>query len=139
MLIGKLAAKSGFSRDTIRYYEKLGLIEVDAADGLTNNYKNYPQRALDRLTQISELKTLGFTLTEIAPLIASFEQNEQPCSELPAQIDEKIAGIDVKIGLLSQYKHKLEAVREACGSGCGSKVGLPECFNPEAGYVVRIE
>ncbi len=128
MLIGKLAQASGFSRDTIRYYEKLGLIRTDNFDRQSNNYKNYPPQILDRLRQISQLKELGFTLTEIAGLFQSFGSESQPCINLPAQLDEKIALFDKKMALLEQYKRKLLAVRQICNGSCSSGPSLPECF-----------
>lgn len=131
MLIGKLAAESGFSRDTIRYYEKLGLIRADNLNRHDNNYKNYPPQILARLVQISQLKALGFTLTEIDGLLKSFESAGPPCVDLPAQLDAKIALFDTKIALLERYKHKLQAVGEVCDGECNNGPGLPDCFGAQ--------
>lgn len=130
MLIGKLASESGFSRDTIRYYEKLGLLEIKQADRQPNNYKNYSPKILERLEQIRQLKELGFTLAEIASLLEALATQNEPCAELPAQLDQKIGLLDKKIGLLQQYRNKLVAVRAACGGSCGAGQGLPDCFAP---------
>ena len=129
MLIGKLASESGFSRDTIRYYEKLGLISADATTRHENNYKNYPPRALENLAQISHLKTLGFTLSEIAGLLESFESSPAPCADLPEKLNDKIALFDKKIALLKVYRQKLKVVEKACGGVCDSGEILPDCFS----------
>lgn len=129
MLIGKLVSESGFSRDTIRYYEKLGLIRVDESSRHQNNYKNYSPQVLETLVQISQLKTLGFTLAEIASLLKSFEFSNQPCVDLPTKLHEKIASFDKKIALLEQYKQKLKMVEQACNGVCGDRAGLPDCFS----------
>ena len=129
MLIGKLALKSGFSRDTIRYYEKLGLICTDKLNRHQNNYKDYSPKVLDTLKHISQLKAVGFTLTEIAGLLKSFENVSTPCAKLPAKLTDKIALIDLKITLLEQYRHKLSMVEQACNGRCDGGHGLPSCFH----------
>lgn len=131
MLIGKLATKSGFSRDTIRYCEKLGLIQPDNRDCNANNYKNYSPKTLERLVQISQLKGLGFTLAEIGRLLESFENQDLPCNELPAQLDNKIELFEKKISLLQRYKRKLITVKKACDSECGNSKSLPDCFDSQ--------
>lgn len=128
MLIGELASKSGFSRDTIRYYEKRGLLQVAALDRRENNYKNYSPHVLQRLAQIRQFKAMGFTLAESARLFKDFENINDPCSELPLQLDEKIALLDEKMKLLAQHKSKLLELRKACDGSCGSDQGLPDCF-----------
>lgn len=133
MLIGKLASKSGFSRDTIRYYEKLGLICADSSNRHENNYKNYPPKALDNLAQIAQLKTLGFTLSEIAELLETFESSSLPCVGLPEKLHSKIALFDKKIALLKGYKKKLQVVEKACNGACGDEGILPECFSAVGG------
>ena len=131
MLIGKLANESGFSKDTIRYYEKLGLIEVEKIDRHTNNYKNYSIRTLQRLNQISELKSAGFTLAEIVSILQDFDSpNRPPCINLPTKLDDKIANINAKILLLENYKRVLSEIRKSCNGECGTDRGLPDCISP---------
>lgn len=125
MLIGKLAAESGFSRDTIRYYEKIGLLQLGQGDRRANNYKDYSLQVLERLGQIRQLKELGFTLAEIGGLLQALDG--EPCAGLPERLDEKIGLIGEKIALLEQYRSKLTAVRAACDGACGSALGLPDC------------
>lgn len=64
MQIGELSKRSGYSRDTIRYYEKLGLININDKTRNSNQYKNYPEQVLKRLQTIREIKEYGFTLQE---------------------------------------------------------------------------
>lgn len=128
MLIGELAKKSGFSRDTIRYYEKLGLINPDELERDNNNYKHYSQNALEQLTQISHLKSLGFTLKEITGLLHSFEMKDKPCADLPQQLAMKISAFEDKITLLESYKSKLLVIQKACDGECSSDIDLPGCF-----------
>ena len=71
MLIGELAAKSGLSRDTIRFYEKQGLISVSWKERRDNNYKEYSDEVLETLLTIKRVKSFGFTLNEAADLIGT--------------------------------------------------------------------
>tara|TARA_R110000850_G_scaffold277061_1_gene421963 strand:+ start:6387 stop:6788 length:402 start_codon:yes stop_codon:yes gene_type:complete len=128
MLIGRLASSSGFSRDTIRYYEKLGLLEVRRNDRRANNYKDYPPQALERLEQIDQLKNLGFTLVEIKDLFGVLAQEAGPCTNLPEQLDQKLEMLRRKIALLEDYEEKLIKVRQGCNANCGITEGLPTCF-----------
>ena len=126
MLIGELAQQSQFSRDTIRYYEKLGLLAVSQTRRAENNYKHYPQATLDRLLQIQLLKESGFTLCEIQSLLLN--NGKQPsCAGLPAQLTEKIAAIEKKITTLLKFKDALLQIQQACNGGCGTNNGMPDC------------
>jgi len=70
----RFAKKSGFSRDTIRFYEKIGLIKLE--DGLRDRYqfKDYPEGVLKRLPAIRKMKEYGFTLQETKGLFLLFEE-----------------------------------------------------------------
>ena len=79
MLIGILAQESGFSRDTIRYYEKIGLLRLPKKARRENNYNEYSPGILSRLRAIRELKKIGYTLAEIQQVIASYEMGGLDC------------------------------------------------------------
>ena len=104
MLIGELSKQSGFSRDTIRYYEKMGIFTVGLEKRDRNSYKNYSLAGLERLHQIRRLKECGFTLLEIRRLLMPDDSN-QACENLPAQLAEKIIKIDEKLTVFMEYKH----------------------------------
>ncbi|MGH8673564.1 MAG: MerR family transcriptional regulator, partial [Burkholderiales bacterium] len=75
MLIGELANRTGCTRDTIRFYEKIGLLEgrADARSG--NRYKRYDGGLVDRILLIKQAKLLGLTLAEIRQLMQAWEKN----------------------------------------------------------------
>ena len=69
MRIGELARRAHVSRDTIRYYERRGLLgSIDRETG-PNDYKDYPEESFTRLSMIRYLKRLGFTLGEVRQAI----------------------------------------------------------------------
>ena len=129
MLIGELSKQSSFSRDTIRFYEKLGLIQATTFDRKENNYKNYSTDTLERLGQIRQFKELSFTLTEIEGLLDAFGNEPKPCAGLPTKLDEKIDLLNERINLLEEYRTKLFSLRKTCDGKCGSNQGIPDCFD----------
>lgn len=111
MLIGELAKASGCSRDTIRFYEKIGLIELPARARRENNYKDYPADALHTLRSIVSLKGLGFTLEEIREIIVRRQMDALDSRTACNFIEQKIIHLDVQIDKLLLYKHRLNQAR----------------------------
>jgi len=128
MLIGKLSTESGFSKDTIRYYEKIGVIQSNGFVRKANNYKCYTDQTLKRLLHIQKLKTAGFTLTEINDMLDSFSDDIHACSGLPKNLTEKLCEINKKIELLESYKRAIEKIANTCNSTCVLDDGLPTCI-----------
>ena len=126
MLIGELSKRSGFSRDTIRYYEKLKLLVVAPTRGGQSAYKNYTAAALARLRHVQRLKDVGFTLREIRSLLVA-EGEAHACQGLPARLAGKILKIDAQIAALSGFKTSLLEMQALCTGGCDSADGMPSC------------
>lgn len=102
MLIGELSKKSGFSQDTIRYYEKIGLVKLAGSTRLANNYKQNSEAVLSRLQTIEELKVLGFTLKEIKEMLALREDGLLDCQTNTNDVLLKIQAIDEQIEKLQK-------------------------------------
>jgi MerR family copper efflux transcriptional regulator len=103
MQIGELAEATGISRDTLRYYEKRGLLQARRG---SNGYRDYPEEAADLLRYIRIAQTLGFTLQEIEadlPLLAA--PADDSAEALRAALQAKLTEIDRRI-------HGLQALRE---------------------------
>lgn len=105
MLIGEVSEKTGVSKDTIRYYEKLGFFKVSKKARRDNNYKEYPQEVIEKLEIIKRAKHLGFTLSEIQEFMDSW-LNKTLSNE------ERIALFDTRINLINSKIKALEEVRE---------------------------
>ncbi len=122
VLIGELANKSGFSRDTLRYYEKLGMIVPNRTkDG---NYRDYDSDILSIVRFIKRTKELGFTLVEIKAMIPSQNQ-PYTCATVFKNIQSKVNRINEEIDTLNLYKKRLSALGQLCKgdspvSTCGS-------------------
>ncbi len=109
MRIGELAKRTGVSKDTIRFYEKMGLLEEYKQRG-ENNYRDYDEEAVSRLLFIKQGKTLGLTLKEIKTAIEQWDilSDEEKVLTLNAKIRE----IEEKIARFQEYKYYLSAKLE---------------------------
>ena len=107
MLIGEIVSKTGFTKDTIRFYEKRGIIKVNRSDSEWNNYKNYSAENLEQLLLIKRAKGFGFTLNEIAELLGLVEKNEATCDVLLSRVECKLEEIDRKIEELKSFKQMI--------------------------------
>lgn len=114
MLIGELSKRTGLTRDTIRFYEKQGLIMAQPNDVGFNSYKNYTEDIYKRLTIIKRIKGFGFTLKETADLLDLIELNQASCKTVSKQVEEKISVIDQKILELQQIKRMMGQLTTGC-------------------------
>ena len=105
MLINELSKKTGFSKDTIRFYEKQGLLDAAVYSRSKNNYRNYTQEAIDRLNFIKQAKTFGFTLKEIKKIMAEWDSvsPEEAINFIQIKIDK----IESKINQLQDFRDYL--------------------------------
>ncbi len=111
MLIGELAKRSGFSRDTIRYYERIGLLILSGNKRQQNNYRNYPDSALHTLQAIRNLKELGFTLEEIREILVRHSMHALDKSVTMRLVEQKLVHLNSQIDKLVQYRERLEMAR----------------------------
>ena len=118
MLIGELSAKTGFPRDTIRFYEKRGLIQLSRKQRRENNYKEYSEEVLTRLENIKRMKNFGFTLNEISKLLDMIEINEATCNNVGDLVARKIDLLDRKIKDMINFRDQLIAGVKACRDRC---------------------
>jgi len=112
LTIGQVANLTGVSHDTIRLYERYGLI--DEPPRAANGYRQYSMEAVDRLHFIQRTKTMGFTLKEIQELLSIHHSSEQSCGEVRAKSRQKLAQIAEKIQELKQLENALEILISDC-------------------------
>ena len=118
MLIGELSAKTGLSRDTIRFYEKEGFIKIGRKQRRENNYKEYDETILARLNLIKHIKNFGFTLNETADLLSLIAINAATCGEVKNRVNKKVEVIENKIAGLQQLRLQLLSNVQTCRDGC---------------------
>lgn len=112
MLIGEVERAIGISRDTVRYYEREGLIA--GPPRLENNYKEYSADTVERLRFIRQVQELGFTLAEIRQLLSLADSGSIDCCTIAPHVTAKIEDIDAKIAALSDLKARLLSLSSDC-------------------------
>ncbi|SCG66322.1 MerR family transcriptional regulator [Micromonospora halophytica] len=124
MRIGDLAAQAGMSTDTIRFYEKLGLVE---GRRLPNGYRDFPPEVVAWLHYIRTAQTLGFSLAEIAANCARLRDAPDTAQALSALFREKIDVIDARMAELAALRADLVArVDTGCPLRVASRDGNSE-------------
>ncbi len=117
MRIGDLAMRTQCSRDTIRFYQKVGLVSGTRERAGTNNYRDYDERMVNRILLIKHAKVLGFTLAEIKGIIGAWEGGALSHAKKVKLFQDKILLVESKIAELRQVKRyldtKLKALRGA--------------------------
>lgn len=110
MQIGELASQVGVSTKTIRYYEGIGLLpEPDRA---SNGYRDYGQRAVERLRFVKDAQDTGLTLTEIASILELRSQGETTCEHVVDLLERHLRGLDRHIETLRQTRAQLAEMTE---------------------------
>jgi len=117
MKIGELANHAGVNVQTVRYYERRGLLPEP--DRRPSGYREYGTDTLDRLHFIKHAQELGFTLTEIRELLALRLDPHTPAAAVKARAEAKIADIDRKLHDLERIKHALVHLAGRCHGGRG--------------------
>lgn len=107
MLIGELAKATGFSHDTIRYYEKIGLIRVERRARRINGFKEYPERMIDQLRFIRWAKGMGLSLSEIQEMFQMKKDQDLQCEDMKEWAQEKLREMDARIEALKSAREKL--------------------------------
>ncbi len=128
MLIGELSNKTGLSRDTIRFYEKQGLITVGRKERRDNNYKEYTESTLQRLLTIKRIKWFGFTLNETSEFLELIEYNGASCANVTQKMLEKVATIERKIKDLEEIKLSMLKGVEKCQNCCSNATDSKNCL-----------
>ncbi len=110
--IGVVAVRCGLTVDTIRFYEKQGLIAKPARS--QGGFRLYEQDAVERLSFVSQAQTLGFSLEEIRELLLLRNAGEETCSHVHDLLDEKLTVIHAKITELRKLERHLKEAKGRC-------------------------
>ncbi len=123
MLVGELARRTGCSKDTIRFYEKKGLIRIGPSERRKNNYKEYSREVLERLLVIKEITQYGFTLRETADVLELIDHNRASCARGRDRMVAKIEAIDQKIAELQRTRALLSEASRRYARSPGGEPG----------------
>jgi DNA-binding transcriptional MerR regulator len=135
---GQLAELAGVNIQTLRYYERRGLL--DTPPRRPSGQREYPEGAVRLLRTIKAAQRLGFTLAEIEELIA-LSEHRRGTGELQRRARRKVAEVDARIGQLQQMREALLTVAAAdcnsltdCSCGLGSPLPALEPTGPDGDH-----
>jgi MerR family mercuric resistance operon transcriptional regulator len=122
LTIGRLAKEAGVNLETVRYYERRGLLPRPPRS--ESGYRLFPDEAVGRLRFIRRAQELGFSLKEIRELLSLRVSRTANRSDVRRRAEAKIADIDSKMSSLASMKKTLRKLKRVC-SGCGPVAECP--------------
>lgn len=128
--IGQLARRAGVGVQTVRYYERNGLVAPDARTD--SGYRLYSDEALARLAFVRNAKALGFSLKEIGQLLSLRLDPASSCSDVRSQAEARLQDVEARLRSLERIRDTLRRLADAC-SGRGTVAACPilEALQPE--------
>jgi MerR family transcriptional regulator, copper efflux regulator len=123
LTIGKLAKDAGVNLETVRYYERRGLLPKPPRS-TSSGYRQFPEDAARRLRFIRRAQELGFSLAEIGELLSLRVSRTSTSGAIRTRTEAKIADIDSKIRTLESMKKSLQRLTKAC-DGCAPMADCP--------------
>ncbi len=105
MKIGELAGACSVSSQTIRYYERRGLLALAKRD--PNGYRSYDERAIERVRFIQRAQASGLTLAEIAGIIQVRADGSAPCAHVDGLLRSKLTEVDSRLRELRELRCEL--------------------------------
>lgn len=112
LTIGQVAKSYSISRDTLRLYERYGLIQPPIR--ATNGYRQYSQQTIKQLKFIIRAKKIGFTLTEIQELLAIDQSADNSCINVKQRCLSKLEHVCLKIKELQALERGLKKIIHNC-------------------------
>jgi DNA-binding transcriptional MerR regulator len=126
---GELARAAGVSTDTLRHYERKGVLGAPRRSA--NGYREYPPEALARVLLVRRALAFGFTLDELARVLGTRERGGAPCREVRALAASKLAEVESRLSELRTLRGELRAIlgewdERLSSAADGGRAGLLE-------------
>ena len=127
LTIGKLAEACQVNVETVRFYERKGILKQPKKQGA---FRYYPDEYIARIRFIKRSQELGFTLSETKELLDLKIKNHSKCSDVLSHTEEKITEVTKKIEDLKKMKKSLESLANCCEDASIPLSDCPilECF-----------
>ena len=130
LTIGQVPKRSGIGLETVRFYERKGLIEEPPRTD--SGYRQYPEEVVVRIRFIKRAKELGFALKEISELLSLRVDPNTTCADVRKQTEFKISDVEEKIRALRRIKTALKKLAASCvGTGPTSECPILEALDSQ--------
>jgi DNA-binding transcriptional MerR regulator len=121
MKIGDFAEVVGVSIDTVRFYERRGVLRP--APRTPGGYRTFVQRDVDRIRLARQLQQLGFTIDEVVDALAAHEGNGATCTSERWRLEQVRSRIEAQMGALKRTRRLIQEALAACDAGRCQLVG----------------
>lgn len=128
MLIGELARRTNTKVETIRFYEREGLLP--APERTSGNYRSYGEAHLKRLSFIRRARALGFGIDQVVALLDLADCRDMSCEAVDALAEEHVAAIDSKIADLEALRRELADLIGQCRKGTIAECRILDALAP---------
>ena len=128
LTIGHLAKETATKVETIRFYEKIGLLPQPERTG--GNYRAYDVSHLKRLSFIRRARDLGFSLDQVRELLTLADDRSQFCAAIDAIASEHRSDVERKIRDLRALKAELDSLIDQCSCGTVAECRIIESLSP---------
>jgi len=126
--IGDLADATGTKVETIRYYERIGLLPAPARTG--GNYRAYTAAHLNRLSFVRRARELGFSIDQVRTLLDLSDQRDRSCEAVDAIARAHLAEVERRIADLTVLRRALEGLIGQCRRGTIAECRIVEALAP---------
>jgi Cd(II)/Pb(II)-responsive transcriptional regulator len=126
MKIGELAALAGCDVQTVRFYEREGLLEPPARE--TSGYRRYDGRALATVRFVRHCRSLDIPLSEVRQLLAFAAEPDQSCAQVNELLDGHIELVSQRIRSLKALQKQLLSLRKSCDGDTSHPCAILESF-----------
>ena len=128
LTIGDLAKATDTKVETVRYYERIGILPAPART--RGNYRSYSPKHLERLSFIRRARDLGFSLPQVRELLGLSDQRRRSCEAVDVIAREHLAEVDRKIADLAALRRELDSIISQCGHGTVAECRIIEALSP---------
>lgn len=127
--IGDLGKLTETKIETIRYYERIGLLPLPART--SGNYRVYSKEQIGRLSFVRRARDLGFKIEEVRELLSLSDQKDRSCEAVDRIARQHLADVDCKIADLMALRRELDSIIGQCGCGTIAECRIIETLSPE--------
>jgi DNA-binding transcriptional MerR regulator len=127
--IGALASATDTNVETVRYYERIGLLPQPGRT--PGNYRAYSEEHLARLSFVRRARDLGFTLDQVRELLDFADRKDQDCEAVDALARDHLAEVDKKLADLKSLRRELSNLVGQCKRGSISDCRIIGALSPQ--------
>jgi len=135
LTIGELAKRTATKVETVRYYERIGLLPAPART--EGNYRSYSEMHLARLSFIRRARDLGFSLDQVRELLGLADERERSCEAVDIIAQQHLAEVERKIADLAALRVELVDLVTRCRRGTIAECRIIETLAPAGDFGTR--